>query len=579
MATLFSASLILTRPIGYNDFREYRQSLSFEQNVEDIDFKNDVIKVKEYNDLKISISSEKSARLYFDGFDIIESEILKEDKNGEKYLENGAIDLVKYKNNKANNILVPGYYLIKVKCGQTFFSIIEIVPKDFEKEEWKDLYKEIKKFFSYSAKPLLNRSNAKMINANSKNTEIDKLNYLMDHRNIILKALTTLKRNRKSKIVKNYNWVNENLQPRIDKQTIKMRTKYPEKGNSLYSCKRDIEYNTPENIWMKKALVYLSKSIDNTMKYLEATVEEKEIQKSSRFISDQENASYVIMRTKKSIEKLQQIRHALILLLKESWVKNIEYNRKVVSPGTTLLNSEYNIIYKWYKEFNKNSLEMIFSKSLQRTWKRTDELYEVWCFIKVIELFKYLNFDMDISQLYQENEIDVLKEETHIEMINEQMTVNIHFNSTLKSDSNDTSNLHPLYTSNKKNKPDIRVDIFVNNVYIKSIPIEVKYRKLKQIADNNKGVLTQLMAYKDSPKSKFHLPGAKPFRRRNHTVINKVIVFFPRDEVSRVNTKNLTDDFGLEFIELSPNYNDERFLDLMREELQEVNDIYTDIYE
>ncbi|PTJ86093.1 hypothetical protein BU032_13680, partial [Staphylococcus simulans] len=130
-------------------------------------------------------------------------------------------------------------------------------------------------------------------------------------------------------------------------------------------------------------------------------------------------------------------------------------------------------------------------------------------------------------------EIDVLKEETHIEMINEQMTVNIHFNSTLKSDSNDTSNLHPLYTSNKKNKPDIRVDIFVNNVYIKSIPIEVKYRKLKQIADNNKGVLTQLMAYKDSPKSKFHLPGAKPFRRRNHTVINKVIVFFPRDEVSR----------------------------------------------
>ncbi|PTJ23081.1 hypothetical protein BU035_12710 [Staphylococcus simulans] len=285
------------------------------------------------------------------------------------------------------------------------------------------------------------------------------------------------------------------------------------------------------------------------------------------------------MRTKKSIEKLQQIRHALILLLKESWVKNIEYNRKVVSPGTTLLNSEYNIIYKWYKEFNKNSLEMIFSKSLQRTWKRTDELYEVWCFIKVIELFKYLNFDMDISQLYQENEIDVLKEETHIEMINEQMTVNIHFNSTLKSDSNDTSNLHPLYTSNKKNKPDIRVDIFVNNVYIKSIPIEVKYRKLKQIADNNKGVLTQLMAYKDSPKSKFHLPGAKPFRRRNHTVINKVIVFFPRDEVSRVNTKNLTDDFGLEFIELSPNYNDERFLDLMREELQEVNDIYTDIYE
>ncbi|PTJ88269.1 hypothetical protein BU032_13175, partial [Staphylococcus simulans] len=110
MATLFSASLILTRPIGYNDFREYRQSLSFEQNVEDIDFKNDVIKVKEYNDLKISISSEKSAILYFDGFDIIESEILKEDKNGEKYLENGAIDLVKYKNNKANNILVPGYY-------------------------------------------------------------------------------------------------------------------------------------------------------------------------------------------------------------------------------------------------------------------------------------------------------------------------------------------------------------------------------------------------------------------------------------------------------------------------------------
>lgn len=138
--------------------------------------------------------------------------------------------------------------------------------------------------------------------------------------------------------------------------------------------------------------------------------------------------------------------------------------------------------------------------------------------------------------------------------------------------------INPLYTGNRKNKPDIRIDIFVGGIYLKSIPMEAKYRKLKNITDANQGALKQLLAYRDSPKSLLHLAGAKNIRKNNHTVITKVIILYPKDTNSNSRTDILSIEHGLLFYEFGPNYIDSSLKTTLIDEINEAFEIYNDIY-
>lgn len=63
-------------------------------------------------------------------------------------------------------------------------------------------------------------------------------------------------------------------------------------------------------------------------------------------------------------------------------------------PHVLIQDSRYNILYKVYerlhsKEFNFNDDEKI---SLQ--WKRTDKLYEMWCYIKVCNILEDIGYSI-----------------------------------------------------------------------------------------------------------------------------------------------------------------------------------------
>ena len=77
----------------------------------------------------------------------------------------------------------------------------------------------------------------------------------------------------------------------------------------------------------------------------------------------------------------------------------------------------------------------------------------------------------------------------------------------------------------KKNKPDIRIDIFVEDIYLKSIPIDAKYRKLKNITNDKKGSLKQLLAYRDSPRSFITFSGAKHIRKITIRLLQRLLFY------------------------------------------------------
>lgn len=102
---------------------------------------------------------------------------------------------------------------------------------------------------------------------------------------------------------------------------------------------------------------------------------------------------------------------------------------------------------------------------------------------------------------------------------------------------------------------------------------------MKNITDKYKGALEQLFAYKNNPSSKYHLIGAKEYKRKNHRIINKVIVLFPRDEESSIKTTKLKREHGIEFYEFSPSFIDKNFLEMIEDEVRDMKELYEDAYE
>ncbi|HDF0902494.1 TPA: hypothetical protein PEC92_002722, partial [Staphylococcus aureus] len=256
----------------------------------------------------------------------------------------------------------------------------------------------------------------------------------------------------------------------------------------------------------------------------------------------------------------------------------VSYKNNMVPTKSSLMNQNYNLLYTWYVEFNKSNFDFIFSEQVLNSWKKTDELYEIWCYINIIEIIRSSGFMPVKGWVFNGDIQNDLDEGTYVTMKKAETTLNIHYNTLLKYKSSETNLVNPLYTGNKKNKPDIRIDIFVGGIYLKSIPIEAKYRKLKNITGEKMGSLKQLLAYRDSPKSLLHLAGAKHIRKNNHTVITKVIILYPKDTSSNSKADILSVEHGLLFYEFGPNYIDTSLKTTLIEEINEAFEIYNDIY-
>lgn len=548
---------------------EYHINMNFFENIESINFKKDIIKIKEYH--HVSIENSGDAKLYFDCFDVLEDRMLEKDEKGIKFLSNGRINLID--NQKINNTLVPGYYLFKLKDKKEYFSVIEIEPKNLDYVEWKKLYTEVDNFINGLSRSLLNKTHAKMVKSRNNSNIYEKINYLIENYAKLILSLNAIKNNPRQIVSKKYNWINKNTASLIDKNSIKKQGKSPHMKDFLYSYKRKIDYNISENIWLKTKLIFLLSEINKIQLALNNINFEESIYKNINIRNDR--ITYNISSTS---QKVSSIKKNIINLLEEEWLYYIKENLSTKPSKGALMNHNYNIIYKWVREFRKTELSVVFSKIIQNSWKRTDELYEIWCLIYLITSLIEKGYSPINGWIYSEEPELELYEGTIIKLKKDKITLNIHYNSIIKAKSNETSIEHPLYTKASNNKPDIRIDIFVCEIYLKSIPIDAKYRRLKNITGKKIGSLEQLLAYKDRPNSKFHLQGAKSYKRKNHRIINKVIVLFPRDEKNSKTTSNLKEEFGIEFYELSPDLINSSFIEMIENEINEMIEVYEDTY-
>ncbi len=198
------------------------------------------------------------------------------------------------------------------------------------------------------------------------------------------------------------------------------------------------------------------------------------------------------------------------------------------------MNPKYNTIYKMYLKSRNNRNTLNFSNRYQYYWKSTNVLYEIWCFIKIIRSLSLQGYTPISGWIFENDilsqELPFLHEDTTVVLSKNDIRINLVYNNSMeKEDFSNTLDI-PVKTSSKRKKPDIRLDIILQDkYYIGSLIFEVKYKKLDNILDKDKGrQRQQLMAYKQNTMSS--ILAFPEILTRSLQAVSAVFALYPSNE-------------------------------------------------
>ena len=532
------------------------------------------VKVKEFSNLSFTFNSiDKHAKLYIPELDdyLIENQVKEE--NGDICYIPSDDNIIIYNRDQGKTVpLIPGYYTLYVKIGETiFYSRFEIILKDLGTPEWEKMKIEIEKMVGGLARTFIPKKTSRR--------EITTSNYLMNDQlfqrilefenNIpqAIVSLESLKKEAKYRIDKRYNWKPIGSKNLVDQKTISQLQIHPEKRGLLYTPSRIIKYDIIENQWIKFILSYFKNFSLLADRYLEkilqGIIEEKKREDKFTSAYSQSVQNYNTNSYNRKIENLknnqQKIKHfyAYILeFLDTPVMKNISSRRPINVPKSLVMNPKYNTIYKMYLKSRNNRNTLNFSNRYQYYWKSTDVLYEIWCFIKIIRSLSLQGYTPISGWIFENDilsqELPFLHEDTTVVLSKNDIRINLVYNNSMKKEDFSNTLDIPVKTSSKRKKPDIRLDIILQDkYYIGSLIFEVKYKKLDNILDKDKGrQRQQLMAYKQNTMSS--ILAFPEILTRSLQAVSAVFALYPSNEGRKKTAPKYFEKEGIFFHLLNP---------------------------
>lgn len=530
------------------------------------EFSNHVT-IREYYDLDLRFSSTLGeARLYLDGLEIIDNTNIQIDSAGKEFLRpsDTAYQLFNYDNSTIDKMLVPGFYqMTLIENSQEYYAFFEVVPKSLSKPQWIAMKNEIEETLTGLSQSF-NRRNLSSTQKNDLNNIYYKFDYIKNMYKRYLKITRDLIGSPEYRLEKMYEWKELNQNPTVDGKSIRKKLEKPEKQEMVYSPTRILNYQTKENKWLKASIKKINNFNVEYLSFLSKKIEEieKDISKNKiyenkvKFLKEEELEIRQIMNI---LKQLLTVNH---FLLNQEWMNEIKGENTIYPTSSMMMNQKYNFYYKWLQQMKKEELHVILPNSIKYAWKRTDELFEIWTYIKMISIIENLGYEPKSGWIYSNESLKVpdLSDGTFITFLDNEVKIHLHYNSRLKRNNNQTTDEHPLYTKAENNKPDIRLDIFHDNSYLGSLIIDTKYRRFKKIIESNNkyknNSMKQLRNYRNSPESKrYYYPNLPNFIRDRFKPIGQVWVFYPHSDDKIEKKKDIIEEEeNIHFYQISPHY-------------------------
>ncbi|GAB7388788.1 hypothetical protein BSNK01_26260 [Bacillaceae bacterium] len=489
-------------------------------------FDSPAFTIKENVNVSVKFFSEDpNAQLYMDGLESIPDSRVEENEEGEAFLSPSPLPIPLFKTEYFP--LIPGVYRIKVKAyGRFYYTSFKVLPKHIDEKQLAVMRQELEGILKGLAMDFVRD----YLSLNEGETTIKTIPPRLLVRffaittrfSSVIAALSDLYRKVNFRTKKEYRLVPLDHVKVIDGVSIRYRLQHPEDKEFLKAPHRTIDYDLPENRWVKRIindvvhfLNAFSESLEN---YRKQILEEIEKLKPFAF---QESTQYTI-REKQSVlqllhtylEKAQQMKRGIQSVQSAPWYEEIFHSPPPTFPHVLTSDARYRALYQLYRELQQNEVNISFDRQFAVQWKRTDKLYEMWGFLTVLNLLaEKLGFTPTSGWLYDADFteegllIPSLPEGTTIVLQKENIRLHLKYNETIPFRSKDTNMpWNPLYTTANHNRPDGRIDVYKDDIYKGSLLLEFKYRNhfwdpYRIDSYSRTKVMNQLIAYGNNCRS------------------------------------------------------------------------------
>ncbi len=521
------------------------------------------IKLKENYETKIKVSSETNVKLEMDGFDGVNINELKHDDGVYLSLKNKDITVFK----PDNFPLPPGFYVLVVSVNNNaYYTGFEVIPLHLEQDNWEYMKNSVIEQLKLLALDIIQKKifiSQKYINKAIKIDVLLKMQVINEHYNKVMSALDDLITKSHNKIAKRY--VHYNIDEIVleDKQSYKLNNREKRPFVYKFGVQKYLDYNLSENRYIKKIVLELDRlilsfinDISTQYKFLSISINE------NKFLDDRNKAE-----EKRKIEarnllldfaaKAKKINYIINILKDSEWFKELQVKSFEKISTQSLFDPRYNILSKLSKDLKNNNIKYNIDNKFTFLCKRTDKLYEIYGFLKIFELLMQLGFETEkglkVEQKDGEFKIYGLEEGDIFVLRRNDMKINVIYDKVITKSSNDTNLDNPIYTTGKHNRPDCRLDFFVNIkgkvYYLASLVIDFKYRKYNSLWNSPNNSKEQLQDYRYKISSKFFLNYGVLTSQRQR-VVKEVWALYPDQDRIKDN------DDSIKFISFIPKHED-----------------------
>lgn len=536
-------------------------------------------------------SRDKDARFYMYGLESLFDDKLEIDDEGEVYLKPSPIPLELY--SKDYYPLIPGSYLARaVAEGTEYYIPYKIIPKQITENQLEILKNDLEETVRGLAIDFI-----KNIYAATDNTMkalpphlLKQFMIIKKHFSSVMAALSDIYKKANYRIRKDYRWTKDSQIVQIDQITIRnLQTKSFYDGQ-LKTPYNTIDYDLPENRWVKHIINNVLKLLDQFIDSLKLQQKKvyQEIQELKNF-QFQESTRRELLENERVSASLKEyylfvhkMKIGFQMIIHSPWYSEVSDLPITHVPHTLLYDSRYRSLYQMYRDLNKEDTEIFIDPRFTYQWKRTDKLYEMWGYINIIKLLSNLGFEPRSGWIYSLSHsedtlmIPFLPSGERIVMTKKDLRIHCIYDGILPIVSSETDlDNTPLYMG-KHNRPDCRIDFYKNDVYCGTLIIDFKYRPLSNFWRNSTynslsrlREMEQLIAYKRDSNSKYLYGEVEGKAIREMHSPRPVIEVWGLYAEAREDFKNplhMPDD-SLRIITMNPGDNHERILSLLNDTL------------
>lgn len=531
----------------------------------------DEVQLMENSVLQVLFEAPMGYRLYMDGLDQLEEEFVLEDENG-LYINPSTEPYVLYNPERYNKPypFIPGTYFLMISTDQdeVFEARAKVMTKRISEDQHVKMIEEIEKEVRGLASELTSRR--KIFSEVALDIfgpeKIEEYSIILSRRDNIINGLNIIEKNRRYSVIKSYPVIPKAKAKKIDSRSIKYLMMHPEQQKTIQAPVSTVTYDIAENRMVKKIVLLILKYVNEMRNcFLQPYVKTNNVAQADLL--------------KKEIIILQ---NRLTLFLNEKWIRNIPESVSGDIPMAFFSVGTYNTFYKIYRMLRKGPAPKANAPKLQFHYKRSDLLYEIWGYLQIVKILKEehgFEIKRNWFQINQNTLDQVIVPRQHgsdyIELCKGNKMIRIFYDEILPKKKSEISPLSTMHTWDH-NRPDCRVDVWVDEKYKGSLIIDFKYRKKEYLWNDDllenrqpSKVMRQLRSYSSGMKSHTTLLNGEKNPLTDAQPVTEVWAVYPiKRELLEVDYD--LNEYDVRLIDLSPDAEKGHFSNMLDKAIQEI---------